>query len=330
MNNASVPLVDIGPFLNGGEKARAKVAETVDHACREIGFLIIEGHGICPRLVGDMHRVSQDYFSLSYWEKISRKMPPDRYRGYTAFKSETLALSLDEKSPPDLKESFSCGPFNRDYDEYHFGEDGQRFFAPNIWPERPKKMRNLWEQYYSEMETLAATLMQIFAVALNLPETWFDDKIDRQIANFSAIFYPPQGAKPISGQLRGGAHTDYGSLTIVHTDTDIGGLEVKQRNGQWVSVPWKPHTFVVNIGDLMAEWTNDMWVSTMHRVANPPTGQEEKSKTSLCFFHQPNYDAIVECIPTCVNAERPARYSRTTSGAHVTSKVMKHRQQMES
>ena len=328
MNSASVPLVDIEPFLKGDEKARAKVAETVGQACKEIGFLIIEGHGICSSLVGDMHRVSHDYFSLPYWEKISQKMPPDRYRGYTALKSETLSLSLDENSPPDLKESFSCGPFNSDYDEYHFGQDGKRFFAPNIWPERPQEMRNLWEQYYSEMENLAAILMKIFALALNLPETWFDEKIDKQIANFSAIFYPPQGAKPFPGQLRGGAHTDYGSLTIVHTDTDIGGLEVKHQNGQWISVPWKPHTFVVNLGDLMAEWTNDMWVSTMHRVTNPPAGQENKSKTSLCFFHQPNYDAVVECIPTCANAERPARYTRTTSGEHVTSKVMKHRQQM--
>ena len=328
MKNTSVPLINIEPFLKGDEKARGTVAKSVDHACREIGFLIVEGHGISPKLVEDMYRMSHDYFSLPYWEKISRNMPPDRYRGYTAFETETLALSLDEKSPPDLKESFSCGPFNNDYDEYHFGEKGQRFFAPNIWPERPQEMRNLWEQYYSEMEMLAAKLMQIFAVALNLPETWFDDKIDRQIANFSAIFYPPQESKPFPQQLRGGAHTDYGSLTIVHTDTDIGGLEVKNQDGLWISVPWQPHTFVVNIGDLMAEWTNDMWVSTMHRVTNPPKGQGGKSKTSLCFFHQPNYDAVVECIPTCVNTERPARYTRTTSGEHVTSKVMKHRQQM--
>ena len=144
MNNASVPLVNIEPFLKGDDEARATVAKTVDHACKEIGFLIIEGHGVCSKLVEDMYRVSHAYFSLPYWEKVSRKMPTDRYRGYTAFESETLALSLDEKSPPDLKESFSCGPFNSNYDEYHFGQNGQRFFAPNIWPERPQEMINLW------------------------------------------------------------------------------------------------------------------------------------------------------------------------------------------
>jgi isopenicillin N synthase-like dioxygenase len=89
-----------------------------------------------------------------------------------------------------------------------------------------------------------------------------------------------------------------------------------------------PGTFAVNIGDLMAEWTNDVWVSTLHRVANPPPEKAHESKTSLILFHQPNYDAVVECIPSCCSAERPAKYSRTTSGEHVTMKVMKHRQQM--
>jgi isopenicillin N synthase-like dioxygenase len=328
MSDQTVPLINIGPFLKGGAEDKAAVAKKLDQACREIGFLVIDGHGVSPQLVADMHEISHEYFSLPYWEKVKHKMPPDRYRGYTAAGSETLALSLDEETPPDLKESFSCGPFAAAYDEYHCGEAGERFFAPNIWPDRPARMRELWETYYAEMERFASDLMRIFALALDLPEQWFQDKIDKQIANFSVIHYPGQKEAPRANQLRGGAHTDYGSLTIVQTDTDVGGLEVLRSDGGWSAVPWMPGVFAVNIGDLMAEWTNDVWVSTLHRVANPPPERAGESKTSLILFHQPNYDAVVECIPTCCSAERPAKYGRTTSGEHVTMKVMKHRQQM--
>jgi isopenicillin N synthase-like dioxygenase len=328
MSEQTIPLVDIEPFLKGGAADKAAVAGKIDQACREIGFLVIAGHGVSPQLIADMHEISHGYFALPYWEKMFRKMPPDRYRGYTAPGDESLALSLDQETPPDLKESFSLGPFDVEHDEYHFGAAGERFFAANVWPDRPARMRGLWETYYSEMERLGADLMRVFAVALGLDEAWFQDKIDRQIANFSVIHYPGQKEAPRAGQLRGGAHTDYGSLTIVQTDTDVGGLEVLRHDGDWLAVPWMPGTFAVNIGDLMAEWTNDIWVSTLHRVANPPRDKAGESKTSLLFFQQPNYDAVVECIPTCCGADRPAKYGRTTSGEHVTQKVMKHRHQM--
>ena len=328
MAESVVPVIDIAPFLAGGAEDKARVVAEVDAACRDIGFLVISGHGVPDTETRELQRVARAFFDLPHWEKLRVKMPPDRYRGYTPPGSETLALSLDDETPPDLKESYSCGPYGVAYDEHHFGAAGERFFAPNIWPERPVKMRALWETYYREMERLAADLMRVFAIALELPEPWFADKIDKQIANFSVIHYPRQKDAPRAGQLRGGAHTDYGSLTIVQTDTDVGGLEVLRRDGGWSPVPCIPGTFAVNLGDLMVEWTNDVWVSTLHRVANPPREAAHISKTSLLFFHQPNFDAVVECIPTCCSAERPAKYERTTSGEHVTMKIMKHRQQM--
>ena len=327
MNNfSSIPLIDLEPFIKGEKKEKLKVCKQVDEACRNIGFLIIEGHGVSPSLTKQMYEISEEYFNLPYWEKMRFKMPPDRYRGYTSFGSENLANSLDTVAPPDLKESFSIGPFKHSYDEYHFGESGSRFFASNFWPDKPSTMRNIWESYFSEMEALSNTLMSTFALALDLDENWFDNKIDKHITNFSVIHYP--GQKDISvmpNQLRAGAHSDYGSLTIVNTNTDIGGLEVLNANGEWETVPWLQDAFVVNLGDLMAEWTNDRWKSTMHRVINPPKEKAHLSKTSMTFFHQPNYDAVIECIPTCVSKQNPAKYGKTTSGEHVTMKINKHR-----
>jgi len=154
---------------------------------------------------------------------------------------------------------------------------------------------------------------------------YFDDKVDRHITNFSVLHYPEQAKPPLPGQLRAGAHTDYGSLTILKPDNAPGGLQV-QKDGNWIDVPTLPGTFVVNLGDLMAEWTNDRWVSTLHRVVNPPRDKAVGSRRlSMAFFHQPNYDAVIECLPTCSSAERPPHYGKTTSGEHVWMKINKHR-----
>ena len=322
----TIPIIDIEPFLKGNKKQKQDVAGNINKACTNVGFLVITGHGVENNLIDSMYKVSEEYFNRPLWEKMKYKMPPDRYRGYTPFGSENLANSLDEISPPDLKESFSIGPFNHPSDEYHFGEAGSRYFAPNYWPSKPTEMQNVWENYYSEMERLSRDLMKIFAVSLGLKEDWFQDKIDKHITNFSVIHYPGQEIKkPRKNQLRAGAHSDYGSLTIVQTNTDIGGLEIKNKNNEWEPVPWVKGAFVVNLGDLMAEWTNDKWVSTMHRVVNPPVEHSTTSKTSMTFFHQPNYDAIIECIPTCIQPGEVPKYEKITSGDHVTMKINKHR-----
>tara|TARA_B100000686_G_C16798152_1_gene983912 strand:+ start:2745 stop:3749 length:1005 start_codon:yes stop_codon:yes gene_type:complete len=323
--NGLVPLIDISPFLSGDIYDKQRLAKAVDDACKNIGFLIITGHSVPESLITEMYKTSAEYFSLPLWEKMALKMPPDRYRGYTPMGSESLASSLDNDTPSDLKESFSIGPFDVPYDEYHFGSEGARYFAPNYWPDKPNRMRSIWESYFSEMNRLANDLMRIFAVALDVSEDFFENKIDKHITNFSAIHYPGQKHKPKENQLRGGQHTDYGSLTIVNTNSDVGGLEVERRDGSWEPVPWVKDAFSINIGDLMAEWTNDRWVSTMHRVANPPSTKSHMSKTSLLFFHQPNYDAEIECIPTCTSSDNLPKYSKTTSGKHVTMKITKHR-----
>ncbi|MBT5038245.1 MAG: isopenicillin N synthase family oxygenase [Rhodospirillaceae bacterium] len=325
MNNSIVPFIDIAPFLHGGADDKARVAAEVDKACREIGFLVVSGHDVPDALIDAMHGMSDDYFALPHWEKMRHKIPADRLRGYSPSEHHSLAYSMDEETPEDLREAFNMGPFDHALDEYHFGEGGARYFAPNIWPDRPGNMRQLCEEYFREMEKLAGTLMRIFALALGLDETFFEDKTDKHITNFCINHYPAQAEPPKEKQLRGGAHCDYGSLTIVHTDTDIGGLQVFRKDGTWETVPRIAGSFAINIGDLMAEWTNDQWVSTLHRVTNPPRDKAHLSKTSLLFFHQPNYDAAVECLPNCHGADNPPKYAPTTSGEHIIAKFEKLR-----
>jgi isopenicillin N synthase-like dioxygenase len=322
----SIPVIDIAPFRNGSVQQQQSVAQEVADACASLGFLIVSGHGVVDGLIDDMRAVSFAYFDRPLEEKIKLRMPPDRYRGYISLGSEALAYSLDEESPPDFKESFSIGPTDPPDDAYHRAAGPGKFFAANFWPDAPSDFRPVWEAYYGEMERVATTLMQTFAVGLGMDKHYFDDKVDRHITNFSVLHYPEQPKPPLPGQLRAGAHTDYGSLTILKPDNAPGGLQVQSKDGAWIDVPTLPGTFIVNLGDLMAEWTNDRWVSTLHRVINPPRDRALGSRRlSMAFFHQPNYDAVIECLPTCSDASRPPRYGKTTSGEHVWMKINKHR-----
>ena len=321
-----VPVIDLTLYREGTPEGKAKVAELIGQACRDIGFLVVSGHGIPDDLVRKTYDLSKAFFDMPLAEKAKCDRPaPDQVRGYSAVGGEGLSYSLDEPTPPDLKESLSIGPTDVPYDNpYYSCAAAGSHFAPNVWPERPAELKPVWTEYFAAVDGLATTLMRLFALSLDLDENFFDKTIDRDISMLRALRYPRQIEPPLPGQLRAGAHSDYGSLTIVRKEVGDVGLEVMNKAGEWVSAPVIEGTFIVNIGDLMQQWTNDQWQSTMHRVVNPPFGSEfNKDRISLVFFHQPNYDAIVECLPSCVNPGENPKYQPVSSGDHLLSKFVK-------
>ena len=322
--DAALPLIDISMWRSKDPEFRRRIARQVDEACREIGFLVIKGHGVPAETIGRLERVVRNFFSLPVEEKQAvSSQNPEVYRGYTRIDSAALARAFnDEKAVPDFRETFTAGPEVADKNNpYFFSEAGRDFFAANIWPDRIEGFRPAWEDYYGEMERLAAELMCIFAVALGLEESFFADKIDRHISNMLVSNYPRPTARSMANEVRAGAHTDYGSLTILHAEDKPGGLQVLGTDGAWKNVRIIPDAFVVNIGDLMARWTNDRWVSTIHRVVNPPADKVDGSdRLSIAFFHQPNYDAVVECLPSCRGAEGSS-YESVSSGEHLEIKL---------
>jgi len=191
---------------------------------------------------------------------------------------------------------------------------------PNRWPTLAG-FRDAWLAYIEALDALAWDLMRLFALALDLPEDWFDSKVDRAHYNLVANYYPPQPVAPPPGQLRQGPHTDWGSLTLLYQDDAAGGLQVMDKTGNWVDVPSIAGSFVLNLGDLMAVWTNDRWVSTMHRVVNPPPDPTRHERISVPFFHWPNWDASIECIPTCASPDNPPRHHATTPREHHVQKL---------
>lgn len=304
-----VPVIDIAPFRTGDEGAKRAVGEQVDDALRTIGFMTIVGHGIADELIQQARTSALEFFQYSLEEKMRIANPPEHMsRGYNWVGNRSLAYTLGKETPSDIQEGFAFGPFDVGDDAYFTAPEAASFFAPNLWPERPAALRRILEEYYRQFARLAGTMMQIFAVGLDLPQFYFDDKIDRHTSVIRVVHYPAQVEPPKRGQLRAGAHTDYGTLTILYGDDTPGGLQVQLRSGDWLDVHPTPGALVCNIGDLMARWTNDRWISNLHRVANPPRQHAGVDRIAIPFFHNANHDAEISCIPSCLGPTGVAKY----------------------
>jgi isopenicillin N synthase-like dioxygenase len=324
MTMEAVPVLDISPCRQGDPAGRRALAAEVDRTCREIGFMVISGHGVEPELIEEVDSLSRAFFDLPLEEKLRIARPaPDILRGYQPFKAEVLARSRGRDAAGDLNESLMIGPVDVSDTPYYTSPAAGKHFAPNLWPDRPAELRQAYERYYRVMETLAIDLMRLFALALDLPEPYFDSSVDRSISRLRVRNYPAPLVPPEPGQLRASAHSDYGSLTILKTEDRPGGLQVLGKGGDWLDVPHRPGCFVVNIGDMLARWTNDRWVSTLHRVVNPPLERAAESRRqSIVYFQNPNYDAVVSCLPSCADAANPPKYQATTSGGHLREKFV--------
>ena len=318
-----VPLVDLTGAFEPGPR-RDEVVDTIRRACEDVGFLVITGHGVPDGVVEHIDATSRAFFALPEQEKMTYAGPSGVYRGLTPCQESALALSREDESLPDLCELFTVNRFDDPEVALRAGlrEGREGFFAPNIWPDpqRAPGFREAFETYYAVMEDLATALMRLMALALDLEEHWFDDKIADHITNLTVNHYPALDEPALPGQFRRGAHSDWGSLTILYHDGEPG-LQIMSPGGEWEDVPVVDGSFVVNLGDLMAAWTNDRWVSTLHRVIVPEGDLGDR--ISIAFFHQPTYDARIECIPTCTSPDDPPHHEPTTSGGWILSMLEK-------
>ena len=304
----SVAEFDLNAFERADGDARAALAAEVDRICRNSGFLVLTGHGVPKPVINAVWQACWDFFDQPMDTK--RALTPkvgDPY-GYLGPKAEALAASKGVETPPDLKESFNGGP--RSVPDGVTDSQALAFcYAPTPFPDQAG-FKEAWLAYYAALEDLAHRVMRLFAAALKLPEDYFDTYIDAPISALRALNYPETQDAPEAGQQRAGAHTDYGSLTILLPQPGSRGLQIKQGD-TWVDVPAPEGAFVINIGDLMERWTANAWVSTLHRVVAVP-GQPRRQ--SLAFFHQPNWDA--EIVPL----DGSATYTSVRTGPYLMSK----------
>jgi len=319
----SIPVIDLAAALGGSLAAKRAAAAEIDRTCREIGFFTIKGHGVPGDTMRALREKANAFFALPLSEK-RRAAPadPTTPRGYRALGIEALSSGNAIDTPPDLKEYYHFGRESWPSEPYYCEGDGPSYFIRNIWPAEPSGFGAAAARYYGAMETLCARMMELTALALDLPEDFFADKIDRHITAMRLNFYPEQKVAPAPGQLRAGDHTDYGLFTILNGENVPGGLQVKTRKGDWIDVETDPETFVVNIGDLLMRWTNDRWVSNVHRVVNPPDSIAARAKRlSIAFFQHPNYDALIDCIAP----RGQAKYPPVRSGVYRAEKYAQTR-----
>jgi isopenicillin N synthase-like dioxygenase len=318
----AVPTIDIGPFLRGDIARSRAVAAQVAQTCEQTGFLVISGHGFPPELLARARRQLFAFFDLPAAAKDRwRPTGAARQRGYHGFATRGLAYTLGLQTPPDLRESVFLGPVDDHRAHYAGLPEAATSYAPNLIPDEPAGLAATLVSLYREYERLARDMMRMFAAALELPQGFFDGTLDRHFSIMSCHHYPVLETPPLPGQLRTGAHTDYGAMTILAATEAEGGLEVRMPDGSWAGVRPRRDEFVVNLGDMMARWTNERWASTLHRVVNPPLGVAQSRRLSIGMFVHPNYDQRIECVPSCLAAGENPRYPVITAGEHIKRKI---------
>jgi isopenicillin N synthase-like dioxygenase len=304
-----IPVIDVTSLRTRATDGEGAIAREIGDACRGIGFFYITGHGIAPETLAGVFRLSHQFFTAPASVKNQvRFSGPAGNRGFISFGGETL----DPGKPPDLKEAFNIGLELAANDPDLLA--GKPFRARNLWPDVPQ-FRTTMLDYFDRMWTLGITLHRAFALDLGIEGMFFDDKFRKPMATLRLLHYPPTD-RPQQGQLGAGVHTDYGNVTLLATDS-VGGLMVRDRSGQWLDAPVIPGAFVCNIGDCLMRWTNDIYVSTPHKVVTQPG----RDRYSIAFFFDPDPDARVACLPTCTDSKRPIKYPPVSAADFLRSRL---------
>jgi isopenicillin N synthase-like dioxygenase len=309
-----IPVVDLAGSFSADRAAQRAIAWEIHRACRETGFFYIRNHSVPDDLVAGQFAWARRLFDLPLSDKLALHMKHSPTRaGYEPIGGQVLDSQEDgsEPGPADLKESFYIGVETTDgllLDREHIG------FGHNQWPASLPGFREQMLAYQAAMRTVADHLLGVIALSLDLPEAYFASLFDEPARTVRLIKYPPQPSDARTNQLGAGAHTDWGGITVLAQD-DIGGLEVQNVAGDWIEAPPIPGTFVVNLGDLMARWTNDLYRSNLHRVKN--NDRQGRDRYSVPFFYSPRRLARIECLPTCNSAEHPPKYAPVTTAEHM-------------
>lgn len=311
---SSIPVIDVAPLYATDRAAARACAEQIDRASLSAGFFYVRGHGV-PRDLIRATLMASKYFSMLP-EATKRSITINQaHRGYVPFAQTTLSptTTLSTSKRADLKESFNFAyPFTADDPEVLAGK---ALIGPNQWPAGEDAWRGVVEDYYSAVFELGLRILDGFAIALDLVPDFFRQRYRRPLARCRLLHYPPQPEDAGDDQFGCAPHTDYGCITMLWQD-NVGGLEVRNRAGAWVAAPYIDNTFVVNIGDMLARWSNDRYVSTPHRVTN----RSGRERYSIPMFFDPDFDTVVECLPNCSTADSPPKYSPIIAGEYLTAK----------
>jgi isopenicillin N synthase-like dioxygenase len=300
----TIPVIDLSPLRS--EAGLPQVAAEIGAACRGAGFFYVVNHGVPKDLIADAFAKSLAFFARPVAEKLEISIDVlGGNRGYSGFMRE----ALDPGHGRDKKEAFNIGLELAPDDPGLLA--GEPYRALNGWPKAPG-FRETMLAYFDACAALGARLHRAFAADLKLDLDFFADKLARPMATLRLLRYPEEPA----GEIGAGTHTDYGDITLLATD-GVGGLQVRRRDGAWLDAPAIPGAFVVNIGDCLMRWTNEVYVSTPHRVVSRGAGE----RYSIAFFLDPNPFAEVAAIPSCVAAGQAPKHPAILAHEYLRSRL---------
>jgi isopenicillin N synthase-like dioxygenase len=317
----AVPVIDISSFRMpyADADARSSVVRQVDAAARDVGFMQITGHGIAETTLSEFISAADAFFALDPAAKARYRGPAGINRGYTPPKAESLANSLGLAAAADLFEAMNVGTPAADFPGLDLPED---IYAGNVYPDEVPGFEAAVTAWFAAAGRVARTMVRIFGVALGGREDYFERFTDHSVdvLRMNSYRLPAPDTELEPDQLGMGAHTDYGIVTVLWADR-VPGLEIHGADGRWHPVLPAGGALLVNLGDALARWTNEEWISTLHRVAAPRVDGTLVRRRSAAYFHDGNVDAVIECLPGCVTAARPARYEPVTVGEHLAAKL---------
>lgn len=299
--SAQIPVIDYGPYFAGEPGALQALAQQVRDACEHIGFFYILNHGVPQEVIDRGFAASRRFHALPLERKLALRLNENNI-GYLPMNASVQGASTVHKATkPNQNESF--------FVSYDRGPDhpevraGVPLRGLNQWPDGVPGLREDMMAYFHALNAMCDRMMPAFAVALDMPPDFFAPFFANEAhANLRFLHYPPQA--DVSENTFGTApHTDNSFMTALARN-DVPGLAVRLPSGEWFPPPVLPGTFLVNLGNMMRRWSNDRFLSTPHGVIN----ESSADRYSIAYFHSPNPSSVIECLPSCVSADDPARY----------------------
>ncbi len=299
-----IPTIDISGYLAGKPGEARRIAQELRRVTETIGFFYLSGHGVEQSMFDRMFAEAERFFALPLAEK--KKIPQDGKTGYFEVKEQERVGNqyLVKKTKASFNESFIIGRERPADDPDALA--GKPYCKFNTWPENLPGFRETLVEYQYRMIDVGQKMLPLWALSLDLPETFFDGMFDKPHANMRFVHYPPQDAIG-NGQYGSIPHTDNCFMTLL-AQANVPGLAVRMPSGHWRIADIIPGTILINTGNLMVRWTNGRYLSTKHRVINT----SGKDRYTFPVFFGPDFDTLIECLPSCCGPDKPAQFEPMT------------------
>ncbi len=314
-----IPVVDVGPALEGTDAGLRHVAKQLDEVYSTLGFGFVANHGVDQALVADLFAASRRFHGLDRVDKEAIALN-EHHRGFIKMASSTIVTStVDTVRQPNQSESFmvmhELAPDHPDV------AAGVALAGPNQWPAGAPELREPILRYVQAMRGLGLALTRAIAVALGAPADTFLAAFAEPVTFLRLLWYPPQPPDAPADRFGAAPHSDYGFITLLAQDR-LPGLQVRAPDGAWLDVPVVADTFVMNSADILHRWSNGRWVSTPHRVRNA-TGE---ARYSAAFFYDPHMHTVVEPLASSVPAGEQPRFASLVYGEYLMERLHKNYQ----